>query len=270
MKNKKLSVLFAWAVLLAGCQLREQPQYLTFIKDTEIEYDKNFNFCSLVEEADGYGKDEFTFHENSIELPNGRTVMCNTDKKENSIGSMKIAFMYRNVEQMISIKFIDTTAPVFTDLKKEYVVQKDNEYFQLNQLIHATDNYDSTVPIYFNGAYDLHTVGEYPIEVIAEDSNKNSSKAATVVIVQDNSDKVVSSSPESPATDEDEKDTVKNTPGSSTGNMKKESKKFDIDDYEDFNACLAACNKYISGSNAICTPYPQEEQIKQGYIAIFQ
>ena len=52
--------------------------------------------------------------------------------------------------------------------------------------------------------------------------------------------------------------------------VKKESKLFLLDEYSTFDKCLNACNEYISGSNAMCIPYPESEQIKTGYLAIFQ
>ena len=263
--------------LLTACQLREDQQYLTFIEDETVEYNDEFNACSLVISADGYNQDAFTYNDESIELPNGKTIMCNMENKKPILDTVKYTFHYRNQNQIKRIKFIDTTPPEILNLKKEYEVQVNNEYFDLKKLITVEDNYDNDIILSFNGSYDITKEGVYEIEIIAEDSNKNQSKAKTKIIVIDsennnsgsyyqNNNQEHSNNGNSYSDSKDEG----SSGSASSPSVKKESKLFLLDEYSTFDKCLNACNEYISGSNAMCVPYPENEQIKTGYLAIFQ
>lgn len=276
--NQKINKIFilCCCFLLTACQLREDQQYLTFIEDETVEYNEKFNACSLVVSADGYDQDTFTYNDESIELPNGKTIMCNMENKKPSLDTVKYTFHYRNQEQIKRIKFIDTTPPKI-ELKKEYEVQVDNEYFDLQKLITVQDNYDDDIILSFNGSYDISKAGTYEIEIIAEDSNKNQSKAKTKIIVidSDNSNSGSYSQNNNQEQSNNSNPYSDNTDSGSSGSAsypseKKESKLFLLDEYSTFDKCLNACNEYISGSNAMCIPYPENEQIKTGYLAIFQ
>lgn len=275
MKQKINKVfLIICCFLLTACQLREQQQYLTFIDAETIEYEKNFNACSLVDSADGYDKEAFIYSDEKIELPNGKTIMCNMENKKPKLDTVKYTFHYRNQDEIKRIKFVDTTPPKISNLKKEYEVQKGNEYFDLKNLIKVEDNYDTDIIVSFNGSYDIDKVGIYTIEVIAEDSNKNQTKATTQVIIKEeevkedysNNSSISNNGHGDAGNSYSNESNITNSPSST----KKETKYFSIDEYSSFDQCLNACNSYISGSNAMCVPYPANEQIKKGYEAIFQ
>lgn len=273
--------------LLAGCQLRERQHYLSFVPDEEIEYSDDFNSCSLIESADGYKKEQFeVVEEDKIKLPNGKTIMCNTEKKQPTLDTVKYTFSYRNQEEVKRIRFIDTMKPEFTSIKEEYIVQKDNEYFKLNSIIEVKDNYDKKLELFFNGKYDVSKTGTYEIEVVAEDSSKNRASEKVRVIVKssltdDEQKDSPSSSNQASSSDgkvhngsassgsSNNSTTVPQAPEQTPIQSSKSPKTFSIDDYSSFEECLNACNLYIIGSNGLCSPY-QEDGINKGYRATFQ
>lgn len=288
---KKLINLSLILILLAGitgCELKEQKNYINFVQKQEIEYSHSFNSCSLITSVEGYASKDFHIENDIIKLPNGKTVMCNTENKEPKLDTIKYTYSYRGSTQNFRIKMIDKSKPIIKNLKKEYVVQIGNEYFDLKNLIEVSDNYDKNVKLYFNGNYDVNKVGSYELEVIAEDCNKNKTIAKTKVIVKNNlsTDEEKNnnySSSDSEKNSQKVVESIKNdisdkgiydkkeenkTENSLPRNISKETRRFSIDDYNSFDECMNACNLYIQGNNGMCIPY-KKDGLNAGYEAVF-
>lgn len=268
--------------------MRETETYITFDNEQVFEYSRDFDVCQLVEEVDGYTKESFVYDVGKILLPNEKMVMCNSSKKPLELDTFEYAFKYRGNEEYKKITFIDTTPPTFNKIKKEYVVEKGNEYFNLNNIISVSDNYTNDFELFFNGEYDINKVGKYPMEVVVFDSSFNKATYNFTIIIKDSvaeaeknnnsssgnnnsngSSNGSSGTPSNPSSgNSGSSGSGSSNNGGSSSGSKKPPKTFSIDDYDSFDECLNVCNQYIKGNTGMCTPY-KEGDIYKGYKASF-
>lgn len=113
-----------------------------------------------------------------IESING-TILDDRTIIADQVGKKKISFSFRNHEGIklhyhFEIEIVDTTAPLIL-MNSIYSYPVDSK-IDLVDKIFCGDDSDATPHCFIEGDYDSHTVGEYPLEFIAEDLSGNQSK----------------------------------------------------------------------------------------------
>lgn len=243
-------------LLLCSCEKRANKDLLTFEDIKIIEYDKNFKLSSLIKAADGYKPTDFIINDDNslIMLPNQEKIMINYTHEVFDLGDREFIYVYRHTNYPIKLKIVDTTAPQI-ECEEEYIVGKDNEYFDLERLITISDNYydSDEIDLFFNGGYDITKVGEYDVEIIAKDKKENQAKKKVKIIVKDDSVNIPTyetNHSESTTTNDNNQPNISNTPSSDSQNHQTSSyipsnKSFLIDNYDSFESCMQAARNYV-------------------------
>ena len=250
------------ALLLGGCEKRANKDLLTFQDVKIVEYDKSFKLSSLLKKADGYESKDFIINDDDslITLPNQEKIMINYTHEPFDLGEKEFIYVYQSTNYPIKIKIVDTTAPKI-ECEKEYIVNRNNEYFDLERLISISDNYydDNEINLFYNGGYDITKVGEYEVETIAKDKKKNEAKKKVKIIVKDESADVPTYEPnldENTTSSGNNPPDTSNTPSSSNGNSNPQSsqtsnytpsnRSFLVDNYGSFENCMQEARNYVN------------------------
>lgn len=300
MKNKSnvkqlfvcVAFLIIFSLMLCGCELRENKKdEIEFISDKEIEYSRDFKISSLVNKVGEFAKSDFTYNEDDtlITLPNGKNVMVNYKNKKIKLDTIEFSFRYEDRIYTKKVLIKDTTPPKI-ECRNSYDVQKNNEYFILENIIKCTDNYtlEHNIQLYFNGTYDIKKKGKYMVQIIAYDEKKNKSqKDITINVVEnevkddytsnDNLTNKKTQSSNNTNSNTNKGNSSSSKPNTSKGNASyiPKEKDFTIDNYSDFDICLQKCTEYIeecinNGYRGKAKAEPiEKEGITIGYRAVF-
>ncbi|MBS7021194.1 MAG: glycoside hydrolase family 25 protein [Firmicutes bacterium] len=122
-----------------------------------------------------------------IEKING-TIVHDDWIPSTKLGKQDVTFEFVNddhikVSYTYQVEIVDTVEPMIW-LGKSYTVYKDSE-INLTKAILCGDNYDNRPTCIIKGDYDIHTVGEYPLEYEAIDSSGNrESQSFTLRVIE--------------------------------------------------------------------------------------
>ena len=293
----KKIVLYCLACVFIFTSCSSKEERIIFKDELVISYSEDINFAELIETIDGEAFDPSLVQDNVLELENGDTLICNMENINVSLGTYRIIYKLGKFNKAIEVTIVDDIAPVI-NVESEYIVEVENTYFNLSNLITVTDNYDRNLDIHFNGSYDLETVGDYDIEMFAVDSSGNETRENTVVRVVEK--EVIEIEIEVPSTQQNRPGTGTGTGNNGTGNGNgngagtgtgsgsqgttpppvnnyvPQDRTFLFSDYGDFDTTLAVCTAYINEAFANGYVGRGEAQVLQdangvyiGYRAVF-
>lgn len=274
---KKIYTLLYLLLFLFACS---STTFKVKLKNETIEYsDAEVDVCQIIIKIDERSIKDHNRDANKIS-ENGYDVKCPTTNVR-KLGKQETTILINGVDVTINFKVEDTTAPVITVKKDILEVEKNNEYFDVKNMINVEDNYDSNPIVTFTGNYDVNVPGEYEIKITAKDTNKNVSKKVVKIVVGDKEIEVV------------EKQTIVNNPtlpnqsesgshpeNGSNGNSaisppnspsSLAPKRFMFADGYTMptgsNSAFAACTSYMGSNTGSCTPIP-DTQVTGLYIGV--
>jgi len=166
---------------------------LTIFKDvtTEIILSDNLNF--------EYNQEVYLF--DTISIKDGQILTQNYKLDTDSLGEKDIEIIYKDSNNIFKRKYnykinvVDTTAPILTIPKNIYIdIESENKDI-LSKITFAGDNETRKLNYSIEGTYDLNTIGNYDIKVIAKDNSNNKvEKDTTLHIYKNDSTQTDSSS----------------------------------------------------------------------------
>lgn len=144
---------------------------------TEINLSNNLKF--------EYGKEVYLY--DTISITDGTILDENFLLSTDELGLKEITVKYKDSnkwkhEYKYNIEIIDTTAPILSIKKDLYIGVGSNEESLFKNTFWG-DNCDREVDVTINGEYNLNTIGNYPVEVIAKDDSNNIRKIETTIHV---------------------------------------------------------------------------------------
>ena len=282
--------------LLSGCRVtNNQPTYDLELVAEQVEVSDQNSACYLVRSVNQVTVKEDMIDSTHILLPTKQQVDCNrVDLSQ--LGKKKLRFVIGNEVIEKTIEVVDSISPEI-ESEQEYVVEVGNQYFNLKQLVHVTDNYDESVSLQEDGYLNLNQVGEYPVKLIAIDTSGNRSEKEVLVKVIEKEKEVIIKEVEVEVKPSESTPTTTTTQPSPSPQPQPEpqpepspspqpqphpdpqpappavtpkSKYFAFSDYGSFDVTMSACNQWItqnkhSSQNASCTPVSDGEGIYIGY-----
>lgn len=168
MKKKILIIILSAVLVLGGAAafILTRPAIKFTTKTPEIELGSSFDPLSVVETAKGDALSEI-----QISGP--------SELKET--GSYKYSYSLKNKSYEIELKVVDTTPPEIT--VREELVFTDRDEIKAEMIAEATDL--SPVMLSLDcGTNDITKIGNYNINVIAEDSAGNKTTAPALITVE--------------------------------------------------------------------------------------
>ncbi len=165
---KRIFICFIFILLLCGCSKEKESITTISINNTSVEYGTEIYLYDLITIKDG-----------TITTKN---YLIDTSKLDNVTISFKYKDSNRNDKiYKFDIAIVDTTAPKIFNSTKYYTVR--GEEIDLVNKPLCGDNYDRNISCSIEGNYDINTVGEYDLKIIATDSSNNYAEENIKLIV---------------------------------------------------------------------------------------
>lgn len=175
---KGLSLLLISSLLVSGCSMQEHT--LEYDEDTIVEVNKELDTCELIKSVDGVEITQSMREKGRIILDGG--VLECQNLKSNKLGVQEITYTYDNQVFKHIVEIVDTEAPLIV-VQDEYEVDVGNEYFDLDNRVVFSDNYDTDYYKEIIGDFDINTAGEYTLIAKAEDNSGNKNEKEFKVLV---------------------------------------------------------------------------------------
>ncbi|MEG2908071.1 MAG: hypothetical protein RR945_02530 [Erysipelotrichaceae bacterium] len=160
---KKIMMFMSIGLLLVGCS----NQIIQLKKDNfQVEYGK-----AISTKAVDYLKTEDTKILDKAKVTIEK-IENEKDKDYAKIGTYKATIKYGEKSENFKIEVKDTKAPVFKDIMKEIVIEKNAENVDYTKYFQVEDLSDTKIKV-DSKKVDLGKVGDYEIKVNATDKYKN-------------------------------------------------------------------------------------------------
>lgn len=182
---KKRFFIFALFLLLFGCNSER-----LIVKDEQVVYefgeDVSTNPQDYLEELDDetIKKVEMVIDDEHVVNDHDQFISIDEDGNKKDVldvGEYDLKLSYENEEKHIQLIVEDTTEPEFVDFLDEIRIEQNALNVDLNKFFKCEDLSGCTFTI--QNEANLSTIGEYEVEVLAEDEYGNENKAVSKVIV---------------------------------------------------------------------------------------
>ena len=163
-------------IFLTACTPNKEPILKEVSPNIKIASDLTFEYKEEI-----HLKDVVSTNECELINPNMKL-------DTSSLGQKNVKFLYKINSQIKTYSFrinvVDTTAPILHISNLTTTVGK-----EINMLKNAMcgDNYDRKIECHVDGYYDFYTMGEYPLKLVAADSNGNKNERSFKLIVKEKS-----------------------------------------------------------------------------------
>ena len=164
-------------MMLYGCVVTGHT--IEFTGD-KVQVNEAIDACLFIKSVDGIEITDDMRESNRIVLDDG--VLECSPLKNNQLGNLEISYSYDNQVYKYTVMVVDEEAPVINVLD-EYEVEVGNEYFDLENRVVFSDNYDKEMSKDIQGDFDINTPGTYDLKAIATDSSGNTTEKEFRVIV---------------------------------------------------------------------------------------
>lgn len=183
--KKRFFIFALFLLLLFGCNSER-----LIVKDEQVVYefgeDVSTNPQDYLEELDDetIKKVEMVIDDEHVVNDHDRFISIDEDGNKKDVldvGEYDLKLTYENEEKHIQLIVEDTTEPEFVDFLDEIRIEQNALNVDLNKFFKCEDLSGCTFTI--QNEANLSTIGEYEVEVLAEDEYGNENKAVSKVIV---------------------------------------------------------------------------------------
>ena len=134
-----------------------------------------------------YEYDQEVYLYDTISITDGTILTENYLLDTDKLGNNEIEIKYKDSNRWkktykYNIEIVDKTAPILS-ISKNLYIGVGNKEEELFKNAFWGDNYDREVDVKISGDYDLTTIGNYPVEIIASDDNDNKTTVESTIHV---------------------------------------------------------------------------------------
>lgn len=185
-KRYKVYNLLLIMIILQGCSTQKDVQLEVL---SVIEVNQYENTCELITTINDEEISEDNIIDNNITVDDIK-IIC-PDNQLDLLGEQTLKYNVNGQYKEFNVNIVDTTPPVL-EIEDLFEVEVDNIYFDLNNFIEASDNYDQEVQTTVDGFFDISRIGLYELRVIASDTTGNiTSKNIEVNVIEKEKEVVV-------------------------------------------------------------------------------
>lgn len=176
--------LFLLLVLLTGCSLKRHA--LSFNSPGNLRVNESYNACSFVEKVDDIPVSKDMLQEGRIVVSERLFISCNSSFVAEKIGDHLLEYRINDSQsETFSVAVVDDIAPVISSKKDLYEVEEGNIYFDINNEVSFSDNYDEDFLHSLDHNINIDEAGEYEVKAYARDSSGNETrKTITVKVIE--------------------------------------------------------------------------------------
>ena len=177
---KKAIVLAA--LLLCSCSFRRHE--IVFDEPRTLRVNEKYNACEFVKSVDGTSISNEMIQDGKIVVKDDLYISCNSSLSPEKIGEHLLEYVINGSQsESLSVNVVDDIAPEIAVKKESYEVEEGNDYFDINNEVSFSDNYDREFLHSLDHSIDISTVGEYEVIAYARDSSGNEAKKVIPVKV---------------------------------------------------------------------------------------
>ncbi len=162
-------------LLLCSCSFRRHE--IVFDEPGTLRVNEKYNACEFVKSVDGKMISNEMIQDGKIVVSDDLYISCNGSFSPEKIGEHLLEYMINGSQnESFSVNVVDDIAPEIAVKKESYEVEEGNDYFDINNEVSFSDNYDREFLHSLDHSIDINTVGEYEVIAYARDSSGNEAK----------------------------------------------------------------------------------------------
>jgi len=175
---------FLLLVFLSGCSLKRHT--LSFNSPGNLRVNESYNACEFVEKIDDTLISKDMLQEGRIAVNERLSISCSSSFIPEKIGDHLLEYRINDSQiESLSVTVVDDIAPVIFSKKDLYEVEEGNIYFDINNEVSFSDNYDEDFLHSLDHDIRIDEVGEYEVKAYARDSSGNEArKTITVRVIE--------------------------------------------------------------------------------------
>ena len=170
------------ALLLCGCDLKTHE--LHFNSPGNIRVKDTYNACAFIGSIDDTPVSKDMLQEGKIVVSEKLYVSCSSSFIPEKIGEHLLEYRINDRKtQTFTVNVVDDIPPVISSRKDEYEVEEGNAYFDINNEVSFSDNYDEEFLHSLDHSINIDGPGDYEVKAYAKDSSGNEARKTILVKV---------------------------------------------------------------------------------------
>lgn len=169
-------------LFLAGCSDKRHELILNY--PGNIRVNETVNACSFVKSVDGIKIEEGMQQGDRIVVSEKLVIGCNSALTPEKLGDYLLEYEINEKKaKTVTLKVIDDLPPIINVRQEEYEVEQGNEYFDIENEVSFSDNYDEKFLCSIDHNINIDETGDYTVRIYAKDSSGNESRKEVPVKV---------------------------------------------------------------------------------------
>ncbi len=169
-------------LLLCGCDLKTHE--LHFNSPGNIRVKDTYNACAFIGSIDDTPISKDMLQEGKIVVSEKLYVSCSSSFIPEKIGEHLLEYRINDRKtQTFTVNVVDDIPPVISSRKDEYEVEEGNAYFDINNEVSFSDNYDEEFLHSLDHSINIDEPGDYEVKAYAKDSSGNEARKTFLVKV---------------------------------------------------------------------------------------